>query len=1330
MDFVTYRVKTVKNCTEIRPRFLMTNRSKDLMIRGGDFYAIWLEDSGMWSTDEQDAIDLIDKGLDEFAKGYQETHPDEKLELFHLKYSDTGMIDKWHKYCQNQMRDRFKPLDEKIIFANSPTDKNDYASKRLSYSLSDGPIESYDKLISTLYNPEERHKIEWAIGAVVNGASKDIQKFLVFYGDPGTGKSTILHIIEKLFEGYWSAFVSKDLGSANAQFALEPFKSNPLVAIEHDGDLSKIKNNTRLNSLASHETMVMNVKFMATYPVRINTFMFMGTNKPVEITDSKSGLRRRLIDVHPSGKTVPKKEYDILFRNVDFELGHIAYHCLKIYEENPSFYDDYIPTKMISATNVFYNFILDSLPTFIADDEITLSRAWKLYKLYCEDSKIERTIPRNEFREELKNYFWEFNEELEEDYILKDVYSRFRKDRIDQKILKKIIKDEEDIRPNISEEYRIDFKEQHSILDDIFKDCKAQYGNFKETPATFWDNVTTTLKELDTTKLHYLLLPWNHIVIDFDLKDSSGKKSFELNLKEASKWPKTYAELSKSGEGIHLHYIYTGDVTKLSCVFSPGIEVKVFTGKSSLRRRLSKCNNLPIALISSGLPLKEDSKVVNYVTIANEKDLVNRIKKCIKKEYSNIPSTTQNINFIKKILDDAYDSVIVYDVSSLRGAIIKFAENGTNKQKIPMNLSTISKMKFTSEPIYASGELELNIVHEDRRIVLFDIEVFPNFFGLCWKFRGEEFPVVKWKNPTPQQIEELSQYNLIGFNCRKYDNHLCVSRMEGKSVKALYDQSQDIITNKRGYIGYAYNFSYTDILDFASAGNKKSLKQWEIELGIHHDELGLPWDQPVPEELWDRVMEYCGYDVLATEKVFDHLSGDFKARLILADISGLTPNDTTNTHTTKIIFGDNKHPQKDFNWYDMGDTNKPLNKVEGFDEYTCFDDKGRAVFPGYKMERGVSTYRGYNVGEGGLAWSNPGAYSNVALLDIASMHPSSIIALNLFGDEYTKRFKEIKDGRVAVKHLDFEAAKNILGGVLMKYLNEQDAPDLAAALKTAINSVYGLTAAGFENPFRDPRNVDNIVAKRGALFMVNLKEEVEKRGYTVVHIKTDSIKIADATPEIIQFVMDYGKLYGYDFEHEATYSRMCIVNKSVYIAQYADGKHAGEWTATGDQFKVPYVFKTLFSHEPIDISDMTETNSVQTAIYLDFNENLPEGEHDYHFVGKVGAFCPMIPGAGGGELLRQGIKADSGEVKYDSVSGSKGYRWMESEMVKVLGKENQIDITYYNKLVDAAKEALEQYCDFEWLINGIERPEDDITRPPWFSAEEPYNEETTLFDLR
>ena len=159
------------------------------------------------------------------------------------------MIDKWHKYCQKQMRDNFHMLDEKLIFSNAPTNKKDYASRRLPYPLEEGDISAYDKLMSTLYLPEERRKIEWAIGSIVTGGFKENSEVSgPFMGSAGTGKSTVLNIIQQLFEGYYSVFDAKALGSSTNSFALEAFKSNPLVAIQHDGDLSRIEDNTRLNS--------------------------------------------------------------------------------------------------------------------------------------------------------------------------------------------------------------------------------------------------------------------------------------------------------------------------------------------------------------------------------------------------------------------------------------------------------------------------------------------------------------------------------------------------------------------------------------------------------------------------------------------------------------------------------------------------------------------------------------------------------------------------------------------------------------------------------------------------------------------------------------------------------------------------------------------------------------------------------------------------------------------------------------------------------------------------------------------------------------------------
>lgn len=1330
VDFLIISTKQTKNGVEIFPKFRLYPKSQDLMIRGGDFYAVWRDDLGLWSTNEDDALAIIDSELSKAADEYSQKHPDARVVPLYTWDSSSGSIDAWHKYCQKQKRDSFEMLDETLVFSNSETNKKDYASKKLSYPLESGSITAYDKLISTLYDEENRHKIEWAIGSIVTGDSKYIQKFMVFYGAAGTGKSTVLNIIQELFNGYYSVFDARALGSSSNSFALEPFKTNPLVAIQHDGDLSKIEDNTRLNSLVSHELMTVNEKFKSTYANRFKCFLFMGTNKPVKITDAKSGLIRRLIDVSPSGNKVPQSEYRRLVKQIPFELGPIAWHCKEVYLEDPDYYNDYIPVSMMGASNDFYNFVFDSYHIFKKEDGVTLKQAWEMYKNYCDDTKVPYPVPQRIFKEELKNYFMDYNDRLNLDdgTRARSYYSGFKTSIFESNNDKPSKKENQ-------ENYLIDFKNQESIFDKECADCLAQYASSKETPSKKWDNVKTTLKDINTSKIHYVKIPENHIVIDFDIKDESGKKSFEKNLEAASKWPATYAELSKSGAGIHLHYIYNGDVTKLSRVYADSIEIKVFSGKSSLRRKLTKCNDLPIKTISSGLPIRKEKTMVSDNVIKSEIGIRKMIQRNMEKEFH--PGTKPSIDFIYKILEDAYERGVKYDVSDMKNEIYAFAMNSTNQSDYCIKL--VSQMHFKSD------DPSEGVDSENSKIIFYDIEVFPNLLLVNWKLQGKENKIVRMINPSPSDIEELLKYRLVGFNCRRYDNHLIYARLMGYSNEQLYNLSQRIINGERNaFFGEAYNLSYTDIYDFASAGNKKSLKKLEIEMGIHHKELGLPWDQPVPEEKWIEVAEYCDNDVIATEAAWNYLSADWLARQILADLAGMTVNDTTNTLTTRIIFGNEKKPQGKFFYRNLAEPVSELpDDIMKFLKNACPDmmkqKHGEAksllpYFPGYKYENGVSTYRGEEVGEGGYVYAEPGIHTNVALLDVASMHPHSDIAECLFGPEYTEKFRDIVEGRVNIKHEDWEAVNKMLDGKLTPYVQkvidgELTSKDLANALKTAINSVYGLTAANFDNPFRDVRNKDNIVAKRGALFMIDLKHEVQERGFTVAHIKTDSIKIPNATPEIIQFVMDFGKKYGYTFEHEATYDRMCLVNDAVYICKYKDGKKAGKWDATGTQFQIPYVFKTLFSKELITFDDMCETKSVTSALYLDMNENLSdvsehekelvklkqqlkkgqisEAEfntlseqlmryiaegHDYQFVGRVGNFCPILPGHGGGLLVREK------DGLYYAATGSKGYRWLESEIVRGTNEE-YIDRGYYNNLVDEAIKTIEQYGDFEMFVS-------------------------------
>lgn len=832
LDFLMIATRSGKRgVIEIYPKFII-KKSNDLMIRGGDFYAIWIEERGLWSTDEQDAVDLIDRELDRFAEANRKRY-DDNVRVLHMWDAETRMIDSWHKYCQKQMKDQFHMLDETLIFSNTRTGKRDYASKSLSYPLQPGDTPAWDRLVGTLYSSEERHKIEWCIGAIVTGASKKLQKFMVFYGAVGTGKSTVINIIQQLFDGYYESFNAKDLGSSSNAFALEAFRSNPLVAIQHDGDLSRIEDNTRINSLVSHELMTVNEKFRSTYSNRFKAFLIMGTNKPVKITDAKSGIIRRLIDVSPTGDKVPPSEYRTLTKQIPFELGGIAHHCQEVYLEDPDYYDDYIPISMLGASNDFYNFVVDSYHVFKRDDGVSLKSAWEMYKSYCDDAKVLYPLSRMIFKEELRNYFREYEERfnMEDGTRVRSYYHGFRTEKFEEPVPEE---NESALSANDSTP-TINFVEgQPSIFDSYCAGCPAQYAGSEGVPRKKWERVATKLSSLDTSKLHFVRLPENHIVIDFDIPDDKGNKSFERNLAEASKWPATYAEVSKSGSGIHLHYIYSGDATRLSRIYDDHIEVKVFTGNSSLRRKLTKCNNLPIATISSGLPLKGENNVVNTKVVQSEKGLRLQIKRNLNKEIH--PATKPSIDFIHKILTDAYDSGMTYDVTDMRNAVLAFAANSTNQAEYCIKM--VNKMPFKS------AEDGPAVKNDEAKLVFYDVEVFPNLFLVNWKIEGPNQPVVRMINPKPHEIEELMKFRLVGFNCRRYDNHILYARLMGYSEVQLFNLSQKIISSEKKaksnncFFGEAYNVSYTDVYDFCS--KKQSLKKWEIELGIHHQELGLP----------------------------------------------------------------------------------------------------------------------------------------------------------------------------------------------------------------------------------------------------------------------------------------------------------------------------------------------------------------------------------------------------------------------------------------------------------------------------------------------------------
>ena len=1240
---VTKKKKGREVSHEVSPEFKVTE-SEDLMVRGGVFYAVWNPDVGLWSTSAFDLRRLVDNDIKTIVDEFKA-----KDDLVQARYMINDSSNSWARF-QKYVRllpDIYQPLDATLAFANTVVTKQDRVSSRMSYSLETGDTPAFDMLFKTLYDADNLQKIMWGIGSILAGESQNIQKFYVLYGLPGTGKSTLLNLIELLFEGHVTPVEAGSLTGSGNRFALESLMSNPLVAIDHEADLSRIQDNSMLASLVSHDTRTIDAKYQRKFSLKLITTLFLASNKPVQITDKGSGITRRLIDIRPTNRKVSPEAYSDLVNQLDFELGAIAYKCVMLYRSlGPNHYNGYIPTDMIYRTNVFFNFVYDHYAIFNGQGWVTLTTAWKLYKQYCEDGQIKYRLQRMAFRDEMRHYWDDFHQLTRIDgKQYRSVYTGFKTG---------VLNDEAESVETVPVVYDwLQLAKQESIFDTVNVDQPAQLGAAEGgTPRYKWGNVTTTLGEVDTSKLHYILPPKNLITIDFDIKEVDGDKSLELNLQAAKAFPATYVEVSKGGSGLHLHYYYDGEVSDLSRIYEENIEVLRPIGHFSIRRKLSLCNNTKIATISSGLPLKPNKgdSMVSKKTLANEKSLRTLILRNLHKEIH--PATKPSVDFIETILQEAFDQGMRYDVSDLKPVILQFASNSTNQAhqciKIALNMK------------YESGHEDEEEIEEpkSKTLIFFDVEVFPNLLIVCWKKEGDP-TTVTMINPSPSEVEDLMRFRLVGFNNRRYDNHILYARSLGYGLADVYDVSRRIIVerDRTAFFREAYGISYTDVFCYSSI--KKSLKHWEVELGLFHAELDLDWNAPVPEEMWEEVAKYCVNDVEATEAVHIYLIEDYNARRILAELSGLSVNDMTARHTARIVFGKDRDHKTEFVYPNLSEE-----------------------FPGYEYKAGVSTYRGEIVGEGGYVYAEPGMYNNVLYMDIASMHPTSLVILNLFG-KYTQRYADLINARLLIKDGDIDAAASIFDRALKPFLEDSfSMVGLAYALKISLNSVYGYTAARFDNDFRDIRNKDNVVAKRGALFMIDLKHALQERGSKPVHFKTDSVKIADYTVEDVLFVEEFGRKYGYTFGLEGVYSRMALVNDAVLIAQW---EGSGEWDAVGARFAKPYVFKTLFTGDDILFTDLIETRSVKKgSMYIEGDDGAMS------FIGRVGTFCPML--TGGGTLYR--VKDDK---KY-AVSATKGYKWLPSEVVLGLGREGDIDMSYFESEVEAAKKKVAEVGDLSIFL--------------------------------
>lgn len=1327
------------------PSFVIRSACKDLMVRGGKFYALYNPETGLWETKDPRAIELIDEQVYQYVyeKEGEQNMSDSEHGPFIRRIADqrTGLVRNWHNFCENDYKGEWKPLNQKVIFSNQEAKRSDMASVKLDYPLQEGPTPYYDTICSKLYLPSEQEKWEWFVGSIIAHDQKSLQKMLVFYGEPGTGKSTIIGkvIAETIFNGfgygYATKFEANNLCGHGDNFGTQFLENDAVLAYDDDAEMQVITSKTTLNKIISHEAIEVNPKFARKFTVIPNCMLIVGSNEPVQLSPN-SGMNRRLIDVRPTGQKLAPDIYDECMEHLQFEKSGIAWRCYQTYKKlGKHHYDKYIAEDMLNRTSPFQNFVVENYLQL--KDGTSLAHAYDLYTSYAEMCRFKNVLVRHKFRDTLKLYYESYADSK---------FTGFKVERIGLKPVGEDDAGSENLPGETNQEkpsnHWLIFDETSSLFDRAYQDCKAQYANEEGNPRQKWVNVTTTLKDLDTHKLHYVMTPGDLITLDFDIKGSDGSKSFEKNFVKAEKYPPTYAELSKSGAGIHLHYIWTGgDPDVLSRVIEDNVEVKVAKGNSALRRMVTKCNSLPISELSSGLPFKDEGgkkKVLDWEGFKNERALRQFIINCLLKKHHGY--TKPECDYMKKELDSAYAKGFTYDLRDMQPDILNFALCSSNKSEYCLDI--VNHLHLCSKDV-EEAEAKANISQTDEEydnapIIFLDVEIspsakqareagtkFPDYipddtpahFVIVWKYQGVD-EVTTMVDPKASEVEALFKYRIIAHNGINYDSKMCYAAANGYSAEELYNVSQMIISkdpvlNEKVKFFQAKKLFYADTYEYPVS--KIGLKEWEIELGITHLEWDKPFEWPVPNSQLNDYVNYCTNDVVSLEAVFNATHTDFIAKEMLAELAGGSMIDTTNSLSTKFVMGDSDHLELVYTDFTTGKQYedgvpfelKPITQAEYEalgDDWSGVEPKNINHFPGYHfvlMDDGKchNMFRGIDMGRGGYVYNNEGMYGRAITKDSASHHPSSIEQLNLFGKQ-TSRYSQLKQARYAIKHKDYDKVRKMFDGKLAKYLDDpSNAKTLSNALKLVLNAFYGMTSSQ-HNWFKakDPRNVNNIVALRGAMVLKIIQDEVEARGFTVIHIKTDSIKIADPTDDILKFVDDLGAKYGYKFDIEHTWNRICLVDKAQFIGlhDYDDPESPYEWDATGAKFQVPYIYKTLFSHEEITLNDFKEKiKSTTGTLHLVYNEGTDYEVDEY--IGKCSQFTPVKQG-NGAHLYR--VKDGKRYAVANSINKDTGekYEWVESNSIDETNSDIINRDFYIRKLNDAIKE-LSKWGDVDEFMN-------------------------------
>lgn len=445
----------------------------------------------------------------------------------------------------------------------------------------------------------------------------------------------------------------------------------------------------------------------------------------------------------------------------------------------------------------------------------------------------------------------------------------------------------------------------------------------------------------------------------------------------------------------------------------------------------------------------------------------------------------------------------------------------------------------------------------DVDLIFFDTEVYKNLFILVTKRHGDKDCKI-YVNPMLKILEEcihpFCKY-WIGYNCNMYDNVILyqlkklLKKNQNYSVimPALKKVSDDIIGNSAER-NYGKISTYLDFYKLCS--KDKSLSKLKYELGYRCLETPFSFDDDIQPDQIKECVNYCVNDVLGLEYAFfqPQYYQKYIAHKNLCKMVDIQVSNSTNTTTGVLIFGHTSNLWRK-SQLRLPNLTEYINNIPGYENAKFESQNSETGTNGVFINGDTKTV----INRGGENKTVAGKYTNVVSLDVDSMYVTTFINTHYFGD-FTERIKQLRDVRLALKRKDLPEVHRLYKEFGEFITNEHIDFKLASdMLKLCLNSLYGLSSASFDNFMKLPENETNLIANLGNIMMNELYHECVAKGWKVVHIKTDGIKIADCTEEMINFCIDFAKKWGYNFSIDEKYKEFLIVDKANYIGLTEDG---------------------------------------------------------------------------------------------------------------------------------------------------------------------------------